>query len=184
MRLTPPTTLSIRSRLLLYIVCIVALTAVAISVVTFVLVSRDARDRVVGQLRSVSALKEQQVDSWIGGLSLNLDIVLSGEDIPADLHTLTVALPGSPAYNSAYETTSQRLTWASQRMGLFTELFFMGPEGQVLVSTEKGHEKQMLGMNDYFIEGRKGDFVQEPSYSLSLREMTVVASRTTRVRPT
>jgi nitrate/nitrite-specific signal transduction histidine kinase len=175
-RLSLPRSLTIRSRLLLYFVGIVALTAAAISSVTLVLVSHDARDRVVGQLQSVATLKQQEVDSWIGGLGLNLDIVLSGEDIPADLHTLTVAVSGSQAYDSAYSHALRRLTWASERMGLFEELFFMGPKGEVLLSTTRGHERQKLGMNDYFIQGMKREFIQEPSYSLSLQEMTVVAS--------
>ena len=53
----------------------------------------------------------------------------------------------------------------------------MGPEGEVLVSTDRGHERQQLGMNDYFTEGMRGEFIQEPSWSLSLNKMTVVASR-------
>jgi nitrate/nitrite-specific signal transduction histidine kinase len=155
----------------------VAFTALAISGVTALLESRDARDRVVGQLKSVATLKEQEVDSWIGGLRLNLDIVLSGENIATDLHTLAGAVPGSDRYNAAYGRVLRRFTWASNRMGLFEELFFMGPKGQVLVSTDKGHEKQQLGMNDYFTQGMTGEFIQEPSYSLSLNKMTVVASR-------
>ena len=52
----------------------------------------------------------------------------------------------------------------------------MGPNGEVLLSTERGHERQQLGMNDYFTEGLRKEFIQEPSYSLSLNKMTVVAS--------
>ena len=174
LRLSRPT--SIRSRLLLSLVCIIAVTAAALSGVTAVLQSRDARHRVVGQLKSVATLKEQEIESWISGLDLNLDIVLSGEDIPADLHTLTVAAPDAAAYRSAYERVLQRLTWASVRMGLFEELFFMGPEGEVLASTDKGHERQRLGISDFFIQGMQTRFIQQPSYSLSLKKMTVVAS--------
>jgi nitrate/nitrite-specific signal transduction histidine kinase len=176
MRLRLPASLTIRSRLLLYFVFIVAFTAAAISSVTAVLQSRDAHDRVVGQLKSVATLKEQEVTSWIEGLGLNLDIVLSAEGITRDLDELNRADPGSADHAAAYDRILRRFTWVSNRMGLFEELFFMGPTGEVLVSTTRGHEKQQLAMNDYFTQGAKGEFIQEPSYSLSLGKMTVVAS--------
>jgi signal transduction histidine kinase/HAMP domain-containing protein len=177
MRFRRPASLTIRSRLLLSLVGVVALTAAAISAVTVVIQSSDARERVVGQLKSVATLKEQQVNSWIEGLELNLDIALSAEDITTDLHTLSVSAPGTGGHNAAHARVLRRFTRVSNRMGLFEELFFMGPEGQVLVSTDKSHERQQLAVNDYFTEGMKGRFIQEPSYTLSLNKMTVVASR-------
>jgi signal transduction histidine kinase len=172
-----PASFSIRNRLLLYFVCLVVFTAVAIAGITVVIASRDARQRVVGQLKSVATLKQQQVASWIGGLRLNLDIVLSEEGIERDLRTLTQAPPGSGRRDAAYRRVLHRFSWVATRVGLFEELFFMGPEGEVLVSTDRGHERQQLGMNDYFTEGLRGRFIQEPSWSLSLNKMTVVASR-------
>ncbi|HEX5642361.1 MAG TPA: histidine kinase [Thermoleophilia bacterium] len=168
---------TIRNRLLLYFVCLVVFTAVAIAGITVVIASRDARERVVGQLESVATLKQQQVDSWIGGLRLNLDIVLSEEGIEQDLRTLTRAAPGAAERDAAYRRVLHRFSWVATRVGLFEELLFMGPEGEVLVSTDRGHERQQLGMNDYFTEGMRGEFIQEPSWSLSLNKMTVVASR-------
>ena len=175
-RLRLPASFTIRNRLLLYFVCIVVFTAVAISSLTAIIAARDAHDRVVGQLKSVATLKKQQVNSWIGGLRLNLDIVLSAEGIARDLDMLSVAAPDSDAYDAAHRRILRRFVWVSNRVGLFEELFFMGPRGQVLVSTDKGHEKQQLGMNDFFTEGMNGEFIQEPSWSLSLDKMTVVAS--------
>ena len=172
-----PASFTIRNRLLLYFVCLVVLTAVAIAGVTVVIASRDAHQRVVGQLKSVATLKQQQVDSWIGGLRLNLDIVLSEEGIEKDLRSLTRAPRGSVRRDAAYRRVLHRFSWVATRVGLFEELFFMGPEGEVLVSTDTGHERQQLGMNDYFTEGMRGEYIQEPSWSLSLNKMTVVASR-------
>src|SRR5690606_14259773 len=71
-RLRLTRTLSIRTRLLLYFVCVVVLTAGAISGMTAVIESREAHQRVVAQLRSVVTLKEQQITSWASGLRLSL----------------------------------------------------------------------------------------------------------------
>jgi signal transduction histidine kinase len=168
---------SIRNRLLVYFVCLVVLTAAAISASVVVIASRDAHERVVAQLNSVATLKEQEVDSWTGQLSLNLDIVLYDEGVERDLRTLSSTPSDSQAFEAAHGRVLRRFRQVSSRVGAFEELFFMGPKGQVLVSTDRAHERQLLGMNDYFTEGLREAFIQQPSYTLSLDKMTVVASR-------
>ena len=79
--------------------------------------------------KSVATLKQQEVESWVGGLRLNLDIVLSAEEISADLHTLTRGRADLAACEAAHARVLRRFTWAANRMGLFEELFFMGPSG-------------------------------------------------------
>ena len=179
-RLRFPTTFTIRNRLLVYFVCLVVLTAVAISAATALIEARESQDRVVAQLKSVATLKEQQITTWTGELRLNLDIVLLETGITDDLRTLTLKTVGERRRDAAYSRVQRRFTWIAQRAGLFEEVFFMGPAGQVLVSTDPGHEDQQLGVNDYFVDGLRSEFIQEPSYSLSLGKMTLVASRPVR----
>lgn len=176
-RLSVPLVLSIRTRLLLFLALSVILTALAISVVTAVLGFGDARDRVVAQLKSVVTLKEQEILTWTDGLALNLDIVLSETGLRVDLAALAARDDTGEVQAEAYARVYERFNWASKRMGLFEELFFMDREGVVIISTNAGHEGQRLGLNDFFIQGKKADYLQEPSYSLSLAKMTVVASK-------
>jgi nitrate/nitrite-specific signal transduction histidine kinase len=171
-----PRSLSIRSRLLLFLALSVVLTALAISIVTSIIGSSDARNRVIGQLKSVATLKEQEISTWTNGLGLNLDIVLSATEIPGDLRVLALPASDDAARREAYAGVEERFSWAAERMGLFEELFFLDTEGVVLVSTDSGHEGQRLGLNDYFVQGLRGTYLQEPSYSLSLGRMTIVAS--------
>jgi signal transduction histidine kinase len=167
---------SIGSRLLLFLILSVVLTALAITAVTIVVGSRDARGRVVDQLKSVVTLKENEITTWTSSLRLNLDVVLSQTNIPVDLSELTVDPATSTARRAAYYRVQDRFLWAAERMGLFEELFFMDKNGVVVLSTNSAHEGQRLGLNDYFVEGLKGKYIQQPSYSLSLGKMTVVAS--------
>ena len=90
---------TIGGRLVLYLALAVVLTALAVSVVTSFLGSRDARNRVVGQLKSVAALKQQEIATWQGDVELNLDIALSSPSILADLRSLSQ--PASPADSAA-----------------------------------------------------------------------------------
>jgi hypothetical protein len=75
-RLRFPTTFKIRNRLLLYFVCLVVLTAVAISAATALIEARESPDRVVAQLKSVATLKEQQIDHVDRLAAAQFDIVL------------------------------------------------------------------------------------------------------------
>lgn len=177
MRLRLPATFTIRNRLLVYFVCLVVLTAVAISATVVVIASRDARERVVGQLQSVATLKEQEVDAWVEQLRLNLDVVLYDEAVARDLEILSGSRPETRRYEAAYASARYRFVEISRRMGDYEELFFMDRSGRVLVSTDAGNELQQLGVNDFFTKGMRAWFVQQPSYSLSADTMTVVASR-------
>jgi signal transduction histidine kinase/HAMP domain-containing protein len=169
---------TISGRLILYLALAVVLTAVAVSVVTFVLGSREARDRVVGQLKSVVALKQQEIATWQNNIDLNLDIVLSSQSILADLRTLTQqdGSVDAATRQAAYRRVQQLFFWAAQRMSLFDEVFFMDRQGNVLVSTSISHEGQRQNLNDYFVQGLRGSYIEQPSYSLSLGEMTITAS--------
>lgn len=175
-RLRLPRGLSIRSRLILFLALSVLLTALAISLVTTFLGSRDARSRIEGQLSSVSALKRQEIRSWTNGLKSNLDIVLSETGIADDLRRLT--LPDSPAdlRRESYSRIQSQFLWAAIRMRFFDEIFFMDREGVVLISTVSANEGQRLGLNDFFVRGLADAHVEQPSYSLSLGKMTIVAS--------
>jgi hypothetical protein len=169
---------TIGGRLIVYLALAVVLTAVAVSAVTSVLGSRDARNRVVGQLRSVVALKQQEIATWQSNVFLNLDIVQQSPTILADLRTLTMDDPAiEPVVRQAsYQRVQQLFFWAAQRVGLFEELFFMDTRGDVLVSTTPSHEGQRLGLNPFFTEGLAESYIEQPSYSLSLGKMTIVGS--------
>ena len=168
---------TIRGRLLITVVAIVLLAAITISAVTVVLGSRDSRQRVLAQLNSVAALKEAEIGSWVQGLRVNLDIVMSEEQVVEDIQVLAQELAEVGGYDAAYVRLRERFQWAAERMGLFEELFLMDSQGRVLLSTNVAHEGERHGDYDYFTQGTEGSYIQQPSYSLSLGEMTVVASR-------
>ena len=176
MRVSWPQVRTIKTRLLASFVLIVTLTSLAIIAVSMSMSSRDARGRVFGQLESVATLKQQEIATWTKSLHLNLDIVLSEENVPSDLDSLVNLAPSAGAHQAARDRIRQRFAWAADRMGLFEEVFFMNDEGTVLFSTNASHENQKLGVNDFFLQGLKGEYIQQPSYSLSLGKMTIVAS--------
>ncbi len=164
-------------RLILSLALAVVVTAVAVSAVTSILGSRDARDRVVGQLKSVAALKQQEIATWESNVDLNLDIVLSSPSIVADLGTVSrPSAVDAATVRDSYNRVQQVFQWAAHRVALFDELFFMDTSGRVAVSTTISHEGQVQALSTYFTQGLKASHLEQPSYSLSLGKMTIVAS--------
>ncbi len=167
---------TIRARLLIAFVLTVLLVAIAISSVTVVLGTRDGKRREIDQLESVVTLKQAEIKSWVKGLNINLDIVTSDLGEMNDIRTLLQYQGWTESYTIAYDRLQNRFQWAAGSMGLFDELFLMDTDGKVLLSTNRAHENEKHSIYDYFIEGMKGPYIQQPSYSLSLGEMTVVTS--------
>ncbi len=167
---------SIRSRLLLAFVFIVLFSVLGVSTLMIALGARNADRQVVAQLESVATLKEAEIEAWVDGLRMNLDLVLSGDNVLKDITLLQNGRTPASSRNAAEDQLRRRFAWAAERMELFDELFLMDPDGHVLISTVPQTEGERHSLYDYFVEGLEGYYVQEPSYSLSLQKMTVMAS--------
>jgi len=168
---------TIRTRILITFVLLVVIAAVAISMVTVVLGTRDARNRVVDQLESVATLKQSEIQTWVDGLQINLDIVLSGQQVFDQINTLNEEPAGSDAFRDAHDALQTHFNWTAEQMGLFEELFLMDTEGRVILSTRAGQEGEKHNIYDYYKEGLKGHYIQQPSHSLSSGGMIVVVSQ-------
>jgi signal transduction histidine kinase len=61
-------------------------------------------------------------------------------------------------------------------MNLFDELFLMDRDGVVRLSTRPAYEKQVHAIDNYFVQGMKVPYIEQPSYSLSLGKMIVIVA--------
>ncbi|MDD5701711.1 MAG: histidine kinase, partial [Dehalococcoidales bacterium] len=167
---------TIRARLTIASIVMVLVAVIAISSVTFVVGVREGRQRVIDQLESVVTLKQAEIRSWVNGISINLDIVTSDYGELNDILTLTDESADAEEKRTAYDRLYSRFNWAVDSMGLFDELFLMDTSGRVVLSTSQSHVNEKHTIYDYFTEGQKGLYIQQPSYSLFLKRMGVVAS--------
>ena len=165
---------TIRNRLLVSFVAIVLIAASTTLVFMVVLTSRDARARSIAQLQSVATLKEAEIDSWAQELRVALDLVVFGDQATDDLTTLLQPAAGDGVEADARNRLRESFRSYARRMGLFEELFVMDPQGALLVSTDPLREGERHSFYDYFLEGLKYTYLQEPSYSLASGKTTVV----------
>jgi serine phosphatase RsbU (regulator of sigma subunit)/HAMP domain-containing protein len=168
---------TIHARLLVSFVLIVLVLASAISIATAIMGTQSGRQRVVDQLQSVATLKEAEIEAWVRGLGVNLDIVVSGPQVMDRLKRLTQESVALADYQSTYNELQEHFRWAVGQMEQFEELFLMDLGGRVVLSTSTAQEGQVHSNWDYFQEGLKGDYTQPPSYSLSSGVMSVIVTR-------
>jgi signal transduction histidine kinase len=167
---------TIRTRLMISFILVVVLTAVAIIGITAAMGSRDGRQHVVNQLQSVVTLKQAEIKSWVHLLRVNLNLVISAEETQKDVRTLDISSPDNPNYKAAYASIQDRFNFISSNMKLFDELFLMDTDGTVRLSTNPAFQNQKHPTDEYFIQGIKGPFIEQPSYSLTFGKMMVVIS--------
>ncbi len=166
---------TLRTRLLVTYVPLVLLLAVVIGGSAFLVARNQVRRQIENQLESVAALKEAEIQTWLGDLLVSLDVAASGPQVETLLEdgSFLSTMTETPVQKQFKE----RLEWTIRQMGLFEEMFVMDLEGQVLISTNPDQEGKISAREVYFQEGRQGAYVHPPSYSPSLAQTSVLAAR-------
>jgi GAF domain-containing protein/HAMP domain-containing protein len=176
---------SIRNRLLVTSIVTVTLTAGAVATGSVVTGIRSGRQQVFNQLESVATLKEAEIERWLISIE---DVLASSVQQSADLRYLdsemvevVSALIDAPKDSALYQQSYDILLGDFQRIlqqeQLLETVFFMGPEGQIILSTNPDQEGQIQHQEDFFQRGKRLSYVSPPIYSPSLGQTVVVASR-------
>jgi GAF domain-containing protein/HAMP domain-containing protein len=169
---------TIRARLLIAFVPLVLLLAAVIGGSSFLVSRNQVRRQVENQLKSVVALKEAEIHSWVSNLHLNLNLAATEEQMPKNLKNILHPEQVEPSvYEETYSKMQDRLNWAVEQMGLFEEMFVLNLDGRVILSTNPTQEGKIYIRESYFQLGLEGPYVQPPSYSPSLGETSVMSAR-------
>jgi signal transduction histidine kinase len=167
---------TIRARLMVTFILVVVLAVAAVAGVNLALGSKSGRQYVINQLQSVVTLKQAEIESWVNLLNVNLNLVISSEENQGDVRILNQSLQDSEEYQAAYTRIRDRFDFISRSMKLFDELFLMDTDGTVRLSTTPSFQYQKHFIDEYFVQGMKGPYIEQPSYSLTLGKMMVIVS--------
>jgi len=129
-------------------------------------------------LLSTANEKQAALDDWLKERLLDVAVPAALPHLLDDLTDLTTAKPDSPAARAARDHLVRDLKPRSGPGEEFLMLFVMDPEtGKVLAATDPREEGKFKEDRAYFINGKKGPYVENPYNSLKLRgpAMTVSA---------
>ena len=171
--------LSIRRRLFVCFLLMVLLPAIAFAAVVTVVGYHAGRQQVIDQLDSVATIKEAELDTWVDNLQAELGVLLLAIGPDESLRDILSPSTRLGASEEARGELRERLTAIVEQSQLIDAAFVMDLDSRVVLSSDPVQEGLIgaPGSNVYFQEGLKGQYLQPPSYSLSLGGYGVVAAR-------
>jgi signal transduction histidine kinase len=148
----------------------------SISVITIAIVGYFAylngretiQQNAINHLITINTYKEAMFDSWVYDKRQSLLQLAVYPPIKAYAVTLVSREKDDPGYRAAYTNIiAEHLNPAIEESG-FWELFIMrGNDGLILISTDAKQEGKYRENEPYFIQGRKGTYVQNIYYSVT-----------------
>ncbi|HNT76633.1 MAG TPA: GAF domain-containing protein [Anaerolineae bacterium] len=155
------------------------ITLFAVSVTSSVSVwvnFRYARQQAFDRLTSVADLQTLAIESWLYGLQMDLDTLLTST---YELDSVAAATSQSALLNPQYAQdylrgNFQKMVARTQR---FDEVFVLNLDGEVVVSTDRVQERKFLGHERYFAYGQEGFYVQPPYYDVTQGRLAVFVAR-------
>ncbi len=165
---------SLRLRLLVAFLALSLIPLLIVIVITSVINIQSLRQQTFNQLESVASLKESEINLWVNTLKADLDQLSTNQNsLELEQGLLTGILENADtAKNNLRNQYAKHMSTG----GLFDEIFLLDSTGRVVVSTDEAQEGKIQVNEPYFLEGKKGEFIGTPFYSVSLKRYSLINS--------
>lgn len=167
---------TLRTQLLMAFTFITLFAVLVTSSVSVWVNFRYARQQAFDRLESVADLQTLAIESWLYGLQMDLDTLLTST---YELDSVAAATSQSALLNPQYAQdylrgNFQKMVARTQR---FDEVFVLNLEGEVVVSTDRVQERKFLDHERYFAYGQEDFYVQPPYYDVTQGRLAVFVAR-------
>ncbi len=168
---------SIRTRLLIIFVLLVLLPALTVGAASAIGSWQSGKRQVKNQLEGIAVLKQQQIESWLRSLDIDLNFELVRESAPKHMGILLQGAPDTSDFQVASDAQLARFRQSIELRKNFEELFLMNRKGEVILSTDANQGGKLYSTQAFFKEGLKDFFVQPPLYSVAHGRVLMVVAR-------
>jgi PAS domain S-box-containing protein len=144
---------------------------------------RDAlRAATISELQATALEKESSLDKWVQDKQTDISALTTDPSTVQNASDLLKAAPNSPEAQTAHDGLVENLS-PHLAQGEFMDLSVLDPQsGKVLASTSPAEEGKFKEDRPYFVNGKKGSFVQNLYYSISLQSIAMTASAPLKTR--
>src|SRR3989338_5497549 len=151
----------------------VALISTAISGIAFYFVLENAlNERIQAQMRGISALKESELDDFFTGLAGEVEHVAT-IDVIAEHASKSAS---SVEISEEEQEVINNRVFAIQKGSPFRPILLLSSEGKVIASADPSFFGDDKSAEEYFINGKKGIFVQNFYMDSTIGGIAVSAS--------
>jgi HAMP domain-containing protein len=162
-------------RLVLSFVCIGLIVLITISPIFYTLGSNALDKRIEAQLHSISILKENQLNNFIGEKIEYVERIDNNEFLVnnlSELLTTNLGKEGDIDHNMVEESFKKRLREYED----IVEFSMLDLDGKIHISTNEIQEGKIKSNEEYFIEGKYKTFLNSFYYDLELQEPAMAIS--------
>jgi len=172
---------TIRTRLLVSFVSVVALTAIFGSSGLIITTWQNSQTEALRRLQIVAEFQAAQVDTWTQSAQRALDDLFIQEGVNEYARTFLMRMDEESALVDTIvqlRVTMRRLMVSYlDRTPLFEEIFLLHRSGRVVVSTDETLMGQVFVDQPFFQRGLERNYVQPPSFSPIMNDWTVIVAR-------
>ena len=131
---------------------------------------------VTSDINSITIEKEAALNNWVEDSQLNLGIIVTSPRLREALGDLQHTSRESDMFMQAHDQiVDELLRWTGTEG--FSESGILAPDtGEIMVSTSPADEGKYRESQPFFINGKKGPFVQNVYYSTALKSATMTVS--------
>jgi GAF domain-containing protein len=154
----------------------VLLPLALISIITALALPQIQQFIVAGQLRSVVAAREMQLNLWRHTLLSELNNLLLSDET---FDKAAGFLEGASAQDFAadYSSLVERLKTVARENRNFDTFFLVNRDGRVVLSTDLSDQSGTVSDQEYYKTGLNNPIVQPPYFDLELQDTVIYAAR-------
>ena len=169
--------MKLNTKLSLIFVLLTVVPSFVVGYLSFQNSRRAIEKNTINHLVSTNLLKKAEYEDWVGN---NTDLL----EMQASSPFFKTTFPSFRAVYDAAETLNeadhQRIEAHLRPMveeGSLWELFILrAADGLLMVSTDPGQEGKYMDNRPYFINGKKGTFIQNVYYAMSIQQASMTVS--------
>src|SRR5688572_18119248 len=162
----------ITAKLTLFFVFFAAILLAGVGLLAYTS-GRSALESAAGsELLSTALEKEAALNNWVEDKRLNIAVLASSPD----LQTHVSAFMANPNQTTHDHLVQSLQTWAGPEQQYLNLAVIEAQTGQIVAATNPNEEGKFREDRPFFIEGKKGPYIQNLYYSLSLQRPAMVAA--------
>jgi GAF domain-containing protein/HAMP domain-containing protein len=157
---------SLMARLVGYFLIFSLIAVSAVPLVSYELARTALTESVFNRLEVAATLKEIELNRWVEDNKADIISISESPEFQVYALQLIATSADSAEHADAYTILSRYLTTLLKEKASLDEVLIMSSQsGLVILSTQPEHEGDLRVTDTYYVEGRKGTFIQEMYFS-------------------
>jgi two-component system NtrC family sensor kinase len=160
---------SLTTKFIAYFLVFSILPLITVGLITYISGKNAIEEQTFEYLTATAEHREETINTWISENEKEAVFIAGSSIFEKNTARLLTRIEADPVYLRAYEDMVKYLETAMGDSQRFFEIFYISPDGEILVSTDSLREGIDESGEAYFVRGKDNTFIQNiyisPEYS-------------------